>query len=56
MSDYAEYVKGLKQRGFGDKKKLQSMLKRAKELAAKQGKAGDKKVILGIFQSFFKSK
>ena len=54
MSDYAKYIKGLKQRGFSDEKKLTSMLNKAKAIAAKQGKAGDKKVILGIFQSFFK--
>lgn len=54
MSDYDAYIEGLKRRGFSDKKKLASMLNKAKAIAAKQGKAGDKKAILGIFQSFFK--
>jgi len=32
------------------------MLAKAKEIAKRQGKAGDKKAIFGIFQSFFKGK
>jgi hypothetical protein len=50
----SDYVENLKRKGFKDTKKLQSMLNRAKDIAAKNGKPGDKKTIMGIFQSFFK--
>ena len=49
-----DYLEDLKRKGFKDENKLQAMLDRAKGIAAKKGKAGDKKTIMGIFQSFFK--
>jgi len=54
LADIGQYVEDLKRKGFKDEKKLQSMLNKAKAIAAKKGKPGDKKTILGIFQSFFK--
>jgi len=45
----------LRKKGFTDKKKLQGMFDRAKEIAKSQGKEEDRKTILGIFQSFFKA-
>lgn len=45
----------MKKEGFTDRTKLQGMLDRAKDMAKKQGKTGDKKTIIGIFQSFFKA-
>jgi len=55
LNDMKDYLEDLKKKGFTDKKKLLGMLKKAKEIAAKQGKSGDKKTVFGIFQSFFKA-
>lgn len=56
LNTISDYLEDLKKEGFTDKKKLQGMLNKAKNLAAKQGKAGDKKTIMGIFQGFFQAK
>jgi len=56
LDDMGDYLEDLKKKGFKDKKKLLGMLKKAKEIAARQGKAGDRRTVFGIFQSFFKEK
>jgi hypothetical protein len=56
LDDINDYLEDLKKKGFTDKEKLQGMLDRAKEIAKKQNKGNDKKVVFGIFQSFFKDK
>jgi len=55
LDDFEDYLFDLRKKGFTDKKKLQGMFDRAKEIAKSQGKEEDRKVILGIFQSFFKA-
>lgn len=50
-----DYLEDLRKKGFTDKEKLQGMLNKAKEIAKKQGKNGDKRTVFGIFQSFFKA-
>jgi hypothetical protein len=44
----------MKRAGFKDQKRLQGMLDRAKNIAAKQGKENDLPTVVGIFQQFFK--
>jgi len=56
LDTYKEYIDKLKELGFDNEEKLNGMLNRAKELAKEQGKEGDAKTILGIFQSFFMGK
>jgi len=54
MEDISDLLEELKKQGFTDKKKLQSSLNRANEIAREQGKAGDKKTVVGIFSRFFR--
>lgn len=55
LDTLGDYLEDLKKKGFTDKEKLQGMLDKAKAIAAKDGKAGDKKTVVGIFQGFFKT-
>lgn len=52
IDDFKDYFDGLSSAGRDDKEKHQGMFERAKEIAAKQGKANDKPTIVGILQSF----
>jgi len=54
--DVSDYVEDLKKNGFTDEKKLKGIFDKAKEIAAKQGKANDRKTIVGIMQRFFEEK
>ena len=56
MNDISDLINGFKKRGFNDESKLQGALNKANSIAAKQGKAGDKKIVVGIMQSFFSKK
>ena len=56
LADINDYVEDLKSKGLDDESKLQGMIKRANEIAKKDGKHKDqgeyKEDVLGIFQGF----
>ena len=51
-ADFKDYFDDLRKKGMTDEKKLSGMLNKAKEIAKKQGKEGDKNTIVGIMQGF----
>lgn len=51
-ADFKDYFDDLRKKGLTDEKKLSGMLNKAKEIAKKQGKEGDKNTIVGIMQGF----
>lgn len=52
FNDLNSYWSDLKKSGFDDEKKLKGMFNKAKEIAKQQGKENDKKIVIGIIQSF----
>lgn len=54
VADFMDFFEELKKKGLDDKVQWEKMLKRAVEIADKQGKGDDKNVVIGILQSFFK--
>jgi hypothetical protein len=52
IKDFKDFFEELAENGLSDRKQWQGMLDRAKEIAKKRGKPGDKNTITGILQTF----